>query len=422
MPSKDLTLGFKIECKSNIINVHITNAILKYRNPYHQLVKFLFKFSKIGKNVDENIFISLNDVEYYFGLQKEHAEEVITSLIIDGFLSEYNSFKNENNKKENKIYLLNVQSICNLDLDPYKEIIKDVDYYFSLFPRVNIPDYLIGFKEIRASKDLFSIIPQLDINEFKNSSNREALRIPDQFIGISNSGMQSHSEMMSNVNVIIIPETKNGDFFCFLNRKNRLKWAEKDRIIEKNHPDYDLIKHWLETLSIEEMIAQRLLAQNNDFRYHLEFKMDAFRWTIVIDKINGTNVRDLLLGLEELNFQFDLRNLVSELILKLSNNNNNNCPKDLDDITIKCRIHLKVNHECAFEFFAEYLSRIIFNHQITYRELSSFIEKHYERFIEAFNLEKSKFPLPSFKQLKQYFWRVEDYRMAYLLMYKEDLL
>ena len=46
-------LGYSIIGKSKIIDLHITKAILKYRNPYHKLVKLLFRFAKLNNNLKD---------------------------------------------------------------------------------------------------------------------------------------------------------------------------------------------------------------------------------------------------------------------------------------------------------------------------------------------------------------------------------
>lgn len=420
MLSEDIPLGYSIIGKSKIIDLHITKAILKYRNPYHKLIKLLFRFAKLNNNLKDKTQISLNDVEFYFGLQKEHAEEVLKSLVKDGFLRESQESVKEGDKGVDYIYFLNDSAIIDLDEDPYKEITKDIDYYFSLFPRLFIPEYLFGFKEIKASKDLLTIIPELDINNISTSSNRNMLKIPEQFLGISDMGMQSHSEMKTSVKIRLVPQTKNSDFKCSLTKRSRLKWSKKDRIIEVGHPDYDLIKNWLSTLDIEKLIEKKLSPQNKDFKYHLEYNDEDFSWLIIIDEISEKKTDGFLKRLECLQYRFDLRNIISEITIKLSDNNT--CHQDLENLAVKCRLQIVLTEKFAFSFFAEYLSRLIFNFQIKYNQLIPLIEKNYEKFIDFFNLKKNLFPLPSVDQLKQYYWDVEKYRMAYLLMYGGDLL
>ena len=70
MLSEDIPLGYSIIGKSKIIDLHITKAILKYRNPYHKLIKLLFRFAKLNNNLKDKTQISLNDVEFYFGYRK----------------------------------------------------------------------------------------------------------------------------------------------------------------------------------------------------------------------------------------------------------------------------------------------------------------------------------------------------------------
>ena len=420
MLSDDIPLGYTIEGKSKVIDLHITKAILKYRNPYHKLVKILFRFAKLNKNLSDKAQISLDDVENYFGLQKEHAEEVLKSLVKDGFLKESQETVKEGDKGEDNIYLLNDNAIISIDKDPYKEITKDIDYYFSLFPRLFIPDYLFGFKDIKRSKDLLILIPELDINNISASSNRKMLKIPEQFLGISDMGMQSHSEMKTSVYIKIMPQNKKGDFKCSLAKRSRLKWAEKNRIIEDGHPDYDLIKNWISSIDIEELIKKKISSRNSDFKYHLEYIEEDFSWLIIIDKIAENKTEEFLKKLEYLQYSFDLRNTISEITIKLSINNT--CHQDLENLTVKCRIQMVIPEKFAFSFFAEYLSRTIFNNKIKYSQLIPLIEKNYVKFLEFFNLRESFFPLPSIGQLKQYYWDVEKYRMAYLLMYGGDLL
>ncbi len=420
MLNDDIPLGYTIEGKSKVIDLHITKAILKYRNPYHKLVKYLFRFAKLTNNLSDNTHITLNDVENYFGLQKEHAEEVLKSLVKDGFLKESQDAVKEGDKGEDNIYLLNDSAIINIDKDPYKEITKDIDYYFSLFPRLFIPDYLFGFKDIKRSKDLLTLIPELDINNISASSNREMLKIPEQFLGISDMGIQSHSEMKTSVNIKIVPQNKKGDFKCSLTKRSRLKWAEKNRIIEDGHPDYDLIKNWISSIDIEELIKKKISSHNSDFKYHLEYLEEDFSWLIILDKIAEKKTDEFLKKLEYLQFRFYLRNIISEVTIKLSVNNI--CHQDLENLIIKCRIQMVLPEKFAFSFFAEYLSRIIFNYKIKYSQLIPIIEKNYEKFLEFFDLREELFPLPSIDQLKQYYWDVEKYRMAYLLMYGGDLL
>ncbi len=420
MLSDDIPLGYSIIGKSKIIDLHITKANLKYRNPYHKLVKLLFRFAKLNNNLKDKTQISLNDVEFYFGLQKEHAEEVLKSLVKDGFLRESQKNVKEGDKGVDHIYFLNESAIINLDEDPYKEITKDIDYYFSLFPRLFIPEYLFGFKEIKASKDLLTIIPKLDINSISIPSNRNMLKIPEQFLGISDIGMQSHIEMKTSVNIRVVPQTKNGDFKCSLAKISRLKWTEKDRTIEDGHPDYDLIKNWLSTLDIEKIIEKKIPPQNKDFKYHLEYNDEDFSWLIIIDRITERKTDGFLKSLENLQFRFDLRNKISEITIKLSENNG--YPLELENLAVKCRVQIVLPEKFAFSFFAEYLSRLIFNFQIKYSQIIPLIEKNYEKFLDFFNLKKKLFPLPYIDQLKQYYWDLEKYRMAYLLMYGGDLL
>lgn len=420
MLSEDIPLGYSIIGKSKIIDLHITKAILKYRNPYHKLVILLFQFAKLNNNLKNTNQISLNDVEYYFGLQKEHAKEVLKSLVKDGFLRESQEIVKEGDKGVDHAYFLNDSVIINLYEDPYKEITKDIDYYFSLFPRLFIPEYLFGFKEIKVSKDLLTLIPELDIKNISTSANRKMLKIPEQFLGISDMGMQSHIEMKKSINIRLVPQTKNGDFKCSLSKISRLKWAEKDRIIEDGHPDYDLIKNWLGEIDIEKLIENKLPPQNKDLKYHLEYNDEDFAQIIIIDKIIEKKTNGFLKKLEYLQFRFDLRNTISEITIKLSENNT--CHQDLENLAVKCRIQIVLPEKFAFSFFAEYLSRLIFNFQIKYNQIIPLIEKNYEKFLDFFNLKEKLFPLPSIDQLKQYYWDVEKYRMAYLLMYGGDLL
>lgn len=420
MLSEDIPLGYSIIGKSKIIDLHITKAILKYRNPYHKLVILLFQFAKLNNNLKNTNQISLNDVEYYFGLQKEHAKEVLKSLVKDGFLRESQESVKEGDKGVDHAYFLNDSVIINLYEDPYKEITKDIDYYFSLFPRLFIPEYLFGFKEIKVSKDLLTLIPELDIKNISTSANRKMLKIPEQFLGISDMGMQSHIEMKKSINIRLVPQTKNGDFKCSLAKISRLKWAEKDRIIEDGHPDYDLIKNWLGEIDIEKLIENKLPPQNRDLKYHLEYNDEDFAQIIIIDKIIEKKTDGFLKKLEYLQFRFDLRNTISEITIKLSENNT--CHQDLENLAVKCRIQIVLPEKFAFSFFAEYLSRLIFNFQIKYNQIIPLIEKNYEKFLDFFNLKEKLFPLPSIDQLKQYYWDVEKYRMAYLLMYGGDLL
>jgi len=326
----------------------------------------------------------------------------------------------EGDKGVDHIYFLNNSAIINLDEDPYKEITKDIDYFFSLFPRLFIPEYLFGFKEIKASKDLLTIIPELDINSISIPSNRNMLKIPEQFLGISDMGMQSHIEMKTSVNIRLVPQTKNGDFKCSLAKISRLKWTEKDRTIEDGHPDYDLIKNWLSTLDIEKIVEKKIPPQNKDFKYHLEYNDEDFSWLIIINKITEKKTDGFLKRLENLQFRFDLRNNISEITIKLSENNT--YYQDLENLAVKCRVQIVLLEKFAFSFFAEYLSRFIFNFQIKYSQMIPLIEKNYEKFLDFFNLKEKLFPLPSIDQLKQYYWDVEKYRMAYLLMYGGDLL
>ncbi len=420
MLSEDIPLGFSIIGKSKVIDLHITKAILKYRNPYHKLVKLLLRFAKLNNNLKEKAQISLKDVEHYFGLQKEHAEEVITSLVKDGFLRESQEFVKEGDRGVGHTYILNDSAIISIDKDPYKEITKDIDYYISLFPRLFIPEHLFGFKEIKASKDLLTIIPELDINNISTSIIRKMLKIPEQFLRISEIGIQSHSEMKTTVNIRFVPQNKNGDFKCSLAKRSRLKWAEKDRIIREGHPDYDLIKNWLNSLDIEKLVEEKLPPQNNGFKYHLGYNNESFSWLIVIDEITKKKTIKFLKRLEFLQYRFDLRNIISEITIKLSDNKS--CHQDIENLTVKCRFQIVLPEKCAFSFFAEYLSLSIFSFQIKYDQVIPLIEKHYEKFLSFFNLKEKLFPLPSLDQLKNYYWEVEKYKMAYLLMYGGDLL
>lgn len=409
--------GFMIVGKSKVIDLHITDAILKYRNPYHKLVKLLFKFSALNINPKNKLYISLKEVEIYFGLQKEHAEEVLKSLVNDEFLFEYDG---DEKKAGEKIFFLNKDAIISLEEDPYKEITKDIDYYFSRFPRLCVPEYLFGFKEIKKSEDLLSLIPELDLNTICTPNNRELLRIPEQFIKISEGGLQKHSEMKTPVQVRIIPETKNGDFKCSLFKKSRLKWPEKDRIIENDHPDYELIKNRLKTIDIERFIEIKLPPQENDFKYQLKFNDKDFSWSIIVNEISEKKTDLFLRKLEKLKYRFDLRNVISEINIKVLDLSLFN--DYLKNIVIKCRIKILISEKVAFSFFAEYLARSIFDFQIKYKQIIPLIKKFYEKFLDFFNLEKKLFPLPSINDLKRYYWDTEKYRMAYLLMYGDDLL
>ncbi|MHA1147378.1 MAG: hypothetical protein ACTSR8_03965 [Promethearchaeota archaeon] len=143
-------------------------------------------------------------------------------------------------------------------------------------------------------------------------------------------------------------------------------------------------------------------------------------WLIIIEKIIDKKANEFLKKLEILHYSFDLRNFVSELNINLSDNNT--CHQNLEKLSIKCRIQLIIPEKFAFSFFAEYLSRMIFNYKIKYNQINSIITKGYERFLEFFNLREEIFTLPTVEQLKQYYWDVEKYRMAYLLMYGGDLL
>ncbi len=418
--SEDIPLGYSIIGKSKIIDLHITKAILKYHNPYHKLVKLLFRFVKLKKNLEDKNQVSLNDVEIYFGLQKEHAEEVLKSLAQDGFLRKSQESIEGGDKRVDHTYILNDSVIIDLDEDPYKEITKDIDYYFSLFPRLFIPEYLFGFKEIKTSKDLLTIKPELDINNISTSINRKMFNIPEQFLGISDMGMQSHIEMKTPVNIRIVPQTKNGEVKCSLTKRSRLKWAEKDRIIEVGPPDYDLIKNWLSELDIEKIIENKLPPKDSDFKYHLEYNDNDFAWLIIIDKINEKKTDGFLKRLENLQFSFDLRNKISEITIKLTEKNESH--QNLEELAVKCRIQIVLQEKSAFSFFAEYISRLIFNFQIKYSQIIPLIKKNYDKFLDFFNLKDKLFPLPSIDQMKLYFWDVEKYRMAYLLMYRGDLL
>lgn len=401
--------GYWMEAKTEIINLSLSNAKLKYRNPYNELAKLLFRFFKTEDvKANRNNKFSHQEVIKYFGIQNTLVEEILRSLLKDGFIKKLNEEE----------YQINEQKILDLYSNPYKIWIRNLNYYFSRFPRIFIPDFLISFADIRLSERVPVFRNELDMNLISHSKIRNLVRLPEQFIGLSEDSTQNHYNLKTKANVSFIPLDEKNNFLGIINHKNPFNWPLERRIIEKDHPDYSKIRDWLNIVNIGDILQDCFPQSNEEFDYDLIFNDSDNSWILKAKKINYKVFEELRQNLNKLNFKLNLKDKLQYIDIPISQP----IIKDfegIEDFRIKGRFQVQIDSESAFTFFTHYLERRIANRSVNYQKIDVIIQELYEEFINFYELNNT-FKKPTKRQLRAFYWSNKIYELAYFFMYQID--
>ena len=368
---------------------------MKIFNPYHQFTKFILRFCQASNEKR----IRKEDLETYFGLLPQHIEELIHVLCQEEFLIAVDQSQWDISPK-----------VKDLENEPYIEQERELLYFFTKFPRFYIPEYVIEFENYRPLKAPLKLKME---KMCQNTNDKMVIKIPNQFLRISNTGTETFYSTGTKMDFQIIPLDCNQSF------KGIIKIGNSHLIYRKlneDHPDYQTIKNILENLQWNSVFSNelKLLSDQPNFEYHLIFNEALLCWDLEIISCTHSQAYILYKILDNWNFPptFVGKYVRLQKKIKISLN-------ELSEVRCKCNFRLRLKADNAFAFFAEYIVRNIggFSNEIS--ELQYFVKQISLEFMENF-VSEGQFQLPEAIQLQKYFWVEKHYALAYLFGYGDD--